>query len=379
MDDKNNSVPDNAPTAADNLSTQEPAPEYRPPEQETPLPTTPLPTAPVLAPAPVVVTGDKRNTPLTLVLQWLTYAFWGWFILALSLLTYLSMGYIVNSAGSGIDGTFTAYSLAAVIVLFVIALACDIIYSRSEPEKKTGPATIIMVIHAVIFALCGIGALISAVFAIVNMLIDNSSTSDIDGPVVTLISSLLIFVVYGIVLIRTLHPVKIPHVTQMFWVVIGIITAAVIAVSVFGPVAHARLTRDDRLIEESLPSLSQDINNYAAQNGSLPKSLEAVKESADTNVKDFIDKKLVTYTPNIKPAKKPATTTSFDMMNGTSSSAAASRAISYYRLCVSYKAEKTDSYGYDDITSVEEGETSPNTYSHAKGKVCYNLQTDYDY
>lgn len=375
MDDKDSQTPDSSPVT-ENQPTFDPVSAYSPP-QPSPAPApilgpAPLPPAPVDAPPAAV--ADKKNSPGILVLQWLTYAFWGWCILALAWLTALSIDFLVTKTSTlDFDGSFIAYSLAAVIVLYVIALGSDIVYSRFEPQKKTGPATIIMVIHAVIFALFGIGSLIAAAFAIVNMLIDNSSSDGGGGPVVTLLTSLIIFVVYALTLVRTLHPAKIPNVTKIFWIAITVIILVVTSIGIFGPVAHTRLTRDDRLIEDSLPSLSQNINTYAKRNSKLPDSLETVKPSAGEDAKQLIDKKLVEYTPNTKQAQFEP----LDLSRQSSLSVSTPTPISYYRLCVTFAAEKTDSYGYSDDYYSDEGDTSPDTYTHDKGKVCYDLQTDY--
>ena len=50
-------------------------------------------------------------------------------------------------------GSFDPYAVAAVLVLLPVSFITDFFYSKREPGKKTGAATIVMVIHAVLYAL----------------------------------------------------------------------------------------------------------------------------------------------------------------------------------------------------------------------------------
>src|SRR5680860_463031 len=103
----------------------------------------------------------KINTPGIIVLQWLTYAFWGLTVFATSLLSASVIAYFITPTN---NNDFSAYATAAVLVLLPISVICDIFYSKQEPEHKTGASSIIMIIHAVFFALFSIGALIAIVF-----------------------------------------------------------------------------------------------------------------------------------------------------------------------------------------------------------------------
>ena len=106
------------------------------------------------------------NTAGTLILQWLTYAFWGWAVLSLSILTGLVIFNFLNGSQSS---TSTPYAIAAVIVLLPISVLCDYLYSKREPILKSGPSLVIMVIHSVIFALFGIAALITVCIALLTV------------------------------------------------------------------------------------------------------------------------------------------------------------------------------------------------------------------
>ena len=91
------------------------------------------------------------NTAGVLVLQWLTYAFWGWTLVALYWLTSLCVQYFISdssqadSYSSTYSNDMLAYSLAAVVVLFIISIICDFVYSKFEPQHKSGAAMVIMI------------------------------------------------------------------------------------------------------------------------------------------------------------------------------------------------------------------------------------------
>ena len=324
------------------------------------------------------------NTPGTLILQWLTYAFWGWTLISLYWLTSLGVQYFVKqSNGTGYTPSHTndllAYVLAAVIVLFVISLICDIVYSKLEPAPKTGAAMVIMVIHAVIFALCGIGSLIVAVFAVVNMTISTSST---DTAMTTLVTASTMTLLYGATLVRALRPQKIKQVVPIFWVVMLISTLVIAGLGIFGPAAYAQRTKNDRAVEVGLPQIARAINDYADDNGRLPASLNDAKLSqsyylsGDDNEVALIKKnELVTYKP-MEEIKR-----TIDSKNTTPSSIRIreDRKVFHYKLCTEYDMKKSG-YNYDSYSrSSQKYDTTPSTTRHSAGKVCYDLQTGYIY
>lgn len=314
------------------------------------------------------------NSPGSLVLQWLTYAFWGWTVLSLAWLTAISVGFYLDTTHDGSETTTIAYSLAAVVVLFLISLLCDVFYTRREPLHKQGAATVIMIIHAVLFALLGIGSLIIAVFAVVRLLIGDSPAAGSygdSGALTTLITGLVIAIVYGATLLRTLRPFKLARSSVMYWVFMFLVTAGVVALSIAGPAWNARLTRDDRLIEGGLGGVSEAIRTYTAKTDALPKTLADVRDQTTGNARTLIDRGLVEYKagtklpapqtnpPSLeKPIVMPAETGSFT-----------------YTLCVTYRGSKGTHGPTPMLYKVNE--ISPDTYYHAAGRVCYNLQTSY--
>jgi hypothetical protein len=307
------------------------------------------------------------STPGTLVLQWLTYAFWGWTALALIWLTFLGVSYFIAPDSRRYDEGTVAYSLAAVLVLFAISVICDVLYTRREPLQKAGASMVIMIIHAVIFALFGIGALIAAVFAVVNMLINGIG----DGAKIALLTGLIIAVVYAGTLLRTLNPLKRGLTSRAYWIFMALVVAGVTAMGIIGPAAYERSTRDDRLIERALPQLSEVINNHTAKSGELPKNLSEVRGTVGDEGRQLIDRNLVEYKTKGKVEPNAA-----DAILDPSRSVPANAPVYAYELCVTYKAEKNSPY---PAYAPESPSVSVDTTYHEAGRVCYNLQTWYGY
>ena len=328
------------------------------------------------------------NTPGVLILQWLTYAFWGWTLVALYWLTSLSVQYFVSdsrdsdSYSTSYLNDMLAYSLAAVVVLFAISIICDIVYSRFEPRRKSGAAMVIMIIHAVIFALCSIGSLIAAVFAVVNMLISGGN----EGASTILITAGIMTLLYAATLVRTLHPEKVKNVTKLFWFVMLSATVLIGGLGIFGPVADAQRTKDDRAIETALPNIAAAVNDYTDEQGKLPSSLKNSKLlqsysiDSDEDAKRLIEDELVTYVAKERLVKPVDDSLDSSGVSIQSYQLGENKAVYHYQLCVTYDAEKNGRYDYDSLDSrLQKYETRPDTSNHSAGEVCYDLQTDYTY
>ncbi len=295
-----------------------------------------------------------------LVLQWLTYAFWGWTVLALSALTTSVIASFVADADTG---GFTPYGIAAILVLLPISYVTDYYYSKKEQPKKTGVSIAIMVIHAVIFALIGIGSLILAMFMVVQMLTDGSDNTPAQ---ITLYSSLIIFVYYVATFLRTLNPAKFP-VIKKFYKIFMLGTIGFIAIlGIVGPVAKERSMRQDKLVSSNLYSVNSAIQDYTKNNKRQPDSLNDITVSGDA--KKIIDKDLVTYKPE-----------GIDYSYSGSTSTRSNATKYKYQLCVTYDHEsrnygKSSRYGLNDA-----GNDKYNSYlsssSHPSGEVCYKQLT----
>ncbi|MES2876244.1 MAG: DUF2304 domain-containing protein [Patescibacteria group bacterium] len=350
-------------------------------EQPAAVPVTPVASAPV---APVAASELPHAGPGLMVLQWLTYAFWGWTVLSLSGLVLLVVNQLMTKIGS--DGASMgywfgggiAYLLAAVLVLFVIALICDIFYSRAEKKHARSSGTnVIMIIHAVIFALFGIGALIMSVFGVVSLMI--ADTTDAASTISTIISGAIIFVLYGLTLLRTLRPSFVKGVVPMYW---GAMTLAIIVsviLGVVGPAATARLQSQDLAVEQGLPGVARAINDYTDENSKLPATLSDLDSSLSDSgyneeANELIEKDSVRYTPGERIVGTEQNVAMFSpgsQLGGTVATAYG------YTLCVTYKAAD-DSGVYNSSPYTPEGQkypTSIETYGHRAGEVCYDLQT----
>ncbi len=312
------------------------------------------------APAPV-------NSPGLIVLQWLTYAFWGWTILAMSVLT---ISVLANFIAKAETGSFTPYGIAAVLVLLPISIACDVFYSRKEPAKKTGAASIVMVIHAVIFALFGIGAVIAIVFSMVSMLTSSGDSSDIQ---VALYSALIIAVLYGAAFLRTINPARIPVLKRGYIIFMTIVVGIIALLGVVGPVANERATRNDRLITSNINSLKYSIDSYAKNKNRLPDTLKDLDLTGDAKV--LVDKNLVKYTANKQPASSEAKGTGTGIKRTT-----LTNMTYYYELCVTYTKELENRYSSYDSSDNELDIDGYATYldtndGHSAGEKCYKIKT----
>lgn len=323
---------------------------------------------PALSAAPAVVGATVAKKPINpglIVLQWLTYAFWGWTVLALSALTASVVANLVDSAES--SGGFTSYGIAAVLVLLPISYICDSFYSKREPETKVGAEIWVMIIHAVLFALFGIGALICAVIALVIL---STSSSSSTAALTTLISSLIIAGFYALTFLRTLNPSMLRWIQKTYkFAMLGLV--GVIAImGLVGPVANERKTRDDRLISGQISSVASEISQYARSNNKLPASLADIDAQGDT--KTLIDRNLVEY----KPEGQATSATTLDNLGNKSLSS--SRTTTYkYQLCVTYKQASNSRYGTNDYNNNDDEGYTDYVYAsnHEAGDVCYKMKT----
>jgi len=301
-----------------------------------------------------------------IVLEWLTYAFWGWTVLALSVLVSTIIATFIGDVST--DG-FTPYGIAAVLVLLPISVICDVLFTKHEEVKKTGAAMAVMIIHAVIFALFGIGAIIGAAFSMVQMF---TSSGDKTAAQITLFSSIIIAVIYASVFLRTLNPVKFPWIRRAFLIFIAVTVGIICLLGIFGPMANARLTRDDKLLQTNLTSVDTAIKDYVRKNNKLPETLSQLDTQGD--VKSIIDRNLVRYTPNSNGtlSKITSTTNTSRVFNDTNSQVLVYNY--YYKLCVDYK-KKSNDFGATDY-SVDNKDTYgytayENYFHHDAGESCY--------
>ncbi|HSX24114.1 MAG TPA: hypothetical protein VLE74_03380 [Candidatus Saccharimonadales bacterium] len=362
---------------SDNQPQPEQPPQPLPAEQYNPVPIPPppapsstfspaVPPQPVAAPVGPAPAHHNTNAGL-IVLQWLTYAFWGWTVLGVSILVATVLASFITGTPTG---DFTPYGLAAVLVLLPIAVVCDIFYSKQEPPKKTGPASLVMIIHAVLFALFAIGSLIAVVFSLVSLF---TSSSDSSGAQVALYSAMIITVLYAAVFLRTLHPRRTPWISRFFPIFMVVVVGIIAILGITGPMAKARLTRNDKLIENNIGTIQTSISSYTNKNKRLPTDLGSLKLSGDAQ--KVIDKKLVTY----KPESSTATVLPVgNTLNSRLATTYQPPTTYYYQLCATYKKASDSRYNSYRSTATDSGgySTYVTTYDHPAGETCYKLKTD---
>jgi hypothetical protein len=281
------------------------------------------------------------NSSGVIALQWLTYTLWGLVLIAVSTLSssVITFFMVKESDHTGLDNV-ALYSGAAVLVLLPLAIACELFYLKREPQKKVGAAAVLSVIYSIIFALVGVCALISAVFSLVSII---ANDAEVNVSLAVCFSSVIIAILSALVFLRTLMPSPLFRFRKYFLIIMSAVIGVIFVLGIFGPVADLYQTRNDRLIENNLYSVSYAIRNYEVDNGKLPDSLATL--SLDGDAKKLIDNNLVSY-------QKSSETD--------------------YQLCVTYQKAKGTSSSSSYSSSY-----SPDTYSHPAGRKCYSLSTEY--
>lgn len=328
-------------------------------------------------------TDKPKINPSEIILQWLTYAFWAW---TAASATALSTTIFANYIAKNIDSTqIGAYLLASLIVLLPISIICDYFYKKHEPTKKHGPAGLVMIVHTVLFALIAIGGLITAVFALVSILLTGNDSSD--GKI-TLLTSLVASMLFSLLLIRVLRIQKIKFLEKKFsWIMIfiGLILAVF---AIIGPINTFKITRNDRLIRDNLATVQNEISNYANTNQKLPDDLSQLDLRGDA--KKLVDKNLLKYTANTKPSELNKT---IAPETGASTTSKAMLAPDYYpdgskslfyEICVTFKRDSSIPTNYPiaepaiystgTSQQTDDYKTYYDFYNYKAGEKCYKTR-----
>lgn len=323
-------------------------------------------------PEPVSVEPSEHSSAGVVILQWLSYAFWAWLVIGLIWLVSLTLtSLLLDEDTSGA----IPYALAASLVLLPVAFVVDRFYRRHEPLKKRGAAMVIMVIHAVLYALATIGTLIGAVFIALNMFINDSLAWD-SAESVVLYTTVFAALSFGYVFLRVLNPFQSKLFSNIFGISMLVISAALIVLGFVGPALSAFSLRNDRLIESGLGTVSSSIISYVNDNEKLPESLNDLELRSDS-ANSIVEKGLVTYKPEGKvdvPADDETGREEYSKYR--------------YQLCVTFNKESKYPSGggyYYDMPAYPETDgkdddyqTYPDVYDHKAGDVCYKLET-YNY
>ena len=284
--------------------------------------------------------ANDVNPTTTLVLQWLTYAFWGWTTVAVSYLVGLVTTYALRNSFSTTSPETIPNAVAAVVVLLVISFVCDVLYSRREVEHKTGFSNIVVVLHAVIFGLLTVGSLLSLVFSLIKLMV-GSSASPVAAQIAS-VTAISFFLLFMMVFFRVVRPFGSVKFRFIFRVILSAIAIGVIACAIFGPIIETARTKDDRAVQKNVTTLASAIRRYVTQEAKLPAS---INELADSNLsssyirdpaalKDLAARDLIIYTPNIKKADKET--------RKLSTSTRTSETF-YFELCAVYKYDAPSS------------------------------------
>jgi hypothetical protein len=224
--------------------------------------------------------------------------------------------------------------------------------------------------------------LIWAVFNVVTLF---TSSTDHPAVKVSLYSTIIVTFLYAATFVRTLSPARLRWYRRTYtMLMLGLVIITALG-GVLGPMALARQTKDDKLIERNLSTLSSNINTYARANDKLPEKLSDV--STDGDVKKLVDKNLVRYTANINQSSGSGqyNTPSSSSNTSPSSSSLSKVAVSktyYYSLCVTFKRQSSNYARYGKTYDLQRSDyaTTPTAYYHKAGETCYKIKTtDYGY
>lgn len=362
-----------------NLPPTPPAPPV-PPTPQSPQPT-PFQPVPPSEPAqfndgsfstePADQPKPEHSSAVQVVWQLVTYSLWSWSFIAMSILLSGTLSYFFVDKTSSYE--FLIYTMAALIVLLPMAFVADkFFYSKQEPPVKHGFAAVAMVLCAVPVFLVTLGGLITAVVMVFNILLN---PGDLGPRAITIISSLVVTVLWGLLFVRIIHPPRIAGYSRLFPVVAVTIAGLTVLLAIIGPFRSEFSARSDRLIEDNLSTLSGDIQSYARKNDKLPDSLDQV-DTSTSGSGQLVDSGKVTY------KKVTAGTTSTKKI--TPGSLSSSRLYDYssslstarYELCATYKKAK----GNDSSNSYDDDYASSyvSTYSHKAGVQCYTISVYID-
>lgn len=281
-----------------------------------------------------------------IVWQWVSYGLWEWALIALaSLLSVIFAYYFVSAADNPFSGTsYITYPMAALICLMPIAFIVNHYFEKTEPQKKEGFAAVVMVLNAVGVLLATVGGLVVTVVTALNSLTNGSSA---DGNI-TLATAAVVTVLGAMLFVRIIQPVKLAKFSKAFPYVVVIVAFIAVGAAAGGPFRSAVTSRTDRLIENNLPALAQDIDDYYSNSNNLPGSLSQVDFSAESDTGP--DSGQALYQQNLVDYK---VTNSAD---GT------------YSLCVTYTHVLGSGTASTDQSTID-------TSSHPKGHVCYAQNT----
>lgn len=319
--------------------------------------------------------ASVSTSPSEAIFQWLSYAFWGWTAVATAALIATCTNFALNGYTSNYEAV--AYVVATALVLLPIALLCDVLFSRLEQDGKSRIGNVIMVIHVVLYSLIAVAALATLVFSLVGMVISDSG--DVNGQIVTAVTAATVVVFLGALVVRMTRPLT---ATPFRRIVRYSLSALVIGAMIWGiasPVAQTIMRKDDDRAKRAVELAPQYIDTYTNNNDALPETIEIAVADGQSYLSDADGKlvlssakdKLITYKPNVKPAKTEA-----PVISDVTSEIIEEGTTYYYELCVTfqYDDENRDNAGFTYYIRGPEdvSQRSPGSSTKA-GTECYTL------
>lgn len=299
----------------------------------------------------------ERSSPLEIVLQWLTYVFWGSLVISLIWIVVITMNLLVRNQ---VLHDITPYVIAATMVFLPMAVVTDWLYRRREPAKKAGMAAVVMVVHAVLFALIAIGTLVGAVFTTVAWLLETSQDTSV--YVVSLVTLVVAALLFTFLFVRVISPRSPRLLSAVFGASMTVGALALLGWGVLGPVAQFIERKDDRRIVDFAPAVYEGVDTYIRDTQKLPESLDDLKDlSADAQA--LIDDDLVMYKKG-----KVVDTPELDGREYR------------YELCATYEYASSEG-ARDETFNGFSGSGGYQEYlfisDHSAGEVCYKLKSIY--
>lgn len=327
---------------------------------------------------PLVVSSKPTPSAGLLVYQACVYGFWGSTILLigslLAVICYTSVRPWDLEFLSKLSHAF--YLVAVTIVVFIISLCLDLFYARAErSHANSRGSTAIRIVYTAFFSLCAVAALGVAVIATLSMFITSPIAKQYAGGIA--VSSTVLASVYGCTVLRTVRPRWIRRVPLMYWISMTIVVLITAAIMVRGPIASAQHALEDRPVETAAQEIARAVDRYTVSNFMLPNSLTQLQDLSSNAIKQR-DNGTITYAP-----LRVLSTNRALIKEPIGGGMSYRHGIFNYKLCATYKNDTrphVSGKGFDasklndqDFTLVLD-----NRY-HAKGTVCYQLQTSYVY
>lgn len=207
---------------------------------------------------------QEETKPGLIILQWLTYVFWGWTIVAVSYLVVATLSHYMDLFEFG-DAVY--YGIAASVTLLPVSLICDYFYLNKETSEKSTFSSVVMAFHAVACGLFAIGALVTAAFSAVNLMIGGTET---ESNKLTIYCSVIISALWVILLLRIAASGKMFNQRKSSAILLALLCGVIIALGIIGPGAEAKRTRQDKMSEANLEQVQSGVNYYVSSNDDLP-------------------------------------------------------------------------------------------------------------